>query len=45
VEKVLIKHDLESVAKSYIIYRQKRAEARQTKNVVVEVDKIMNEYL
>lgn len=45
VERILIKLDLEAVAKAYIIYRQKRAEARQTKNVVVEVDKTMDEYL
>lgn len=45
VEEVLIKHGFDSVAKAYIIYRQKRAEARETKNVVVEVAKTMEEYL
>jgi ribonucleoside-triphosphate reductase len=35
----------EDVAKAYITYRQKRAESRDLKNIVVEVDKTMDEYL
>ena len=45
VEQVLIQQQFEDVAKAYIIYRQKRAENRDVKNVVVEVDKTMDEYL
>ena len=45
VEQVLIQQQFEDVAKAYIIYRQKRAENRDVKNVVVEVDKTMEEYL
>jgi len=33
------------VAKAFIIYRQKRAESRVTKNVVIEVANTMDEYL
>ena len=33
------------MAKSYILYRQKRAESRENRDVVVEVGKTMNEYL
>ena len=45
VESVLIQQQFEDVAKAYITYRQKRAENRDVKNVVVEVDKTMDEYL
>lgn len=45
VEQALIKEWHDAVAKSYIIYRQKRSESRVTKNVVVEVWNTMNEYL
>lgn len=45
VEQSLIKKGHDAVAKSYIIYRQKRAESRTIKNVVVEVGNTMNEYL
>ena len=45
VEQVLIQQQFEDVAKAYIIYREKRAESRDVKNVVVEVDKTMEEYL
>ena len=45
VEKVLIKYGYDALAKSYIVYREKRAQARKIKNVVVEVDKTMDEYL
>jgi ribonucleoside-triphosphate reductase (formate) len=41
----LIKHSHDTVAKNYIIYRQKRNEARADKNVIVEVVKTMEEYL
>ena len=43
VESVLIQQQFEDVAKAYIIYRQKRAESRDVKNFVVEVDKTMDE--
>ncbi len=45
VEEVLIKYSHDTVAKNYILYRQKRNEARADKNVVVEVWKTMEEYL
>ncbi len=45
VESVLMQHGYDKVAKAYILYRQKRSEARETKNVVVEVGKTMDEYL
>ena len=45
VESVLIQQQFEDVTKAYITYRQKRAENRDVKNVVVEVDKTMDEYL
>jgi ribonucleoside-triphosphate reductase len=45
VESVLMQENYDEVAKAYIIYRQKRTEARQTQNVVIEVDKTMDEYL
>lgn len=45
VEKVLIKEGHDEVAKSYILYRQKRTESREQKNVVIEVNKTMEEYL
>ena len=45
VEEVLIKHWHDTVAKNYIIYRQKRTEARHDRDVVVEVGKTMDEYL
>ncbi len=45
VEEVLIKEECAEAAKSYIIYRQKRAESRADKNVVVEVGNTMDEYL
>ncbi len=44
-EEILIKHGHDTVAKNYIIYRQKRTEARSDRNVVVEVGKTMDEYL
>ena len=45
VERVLEQAGYAEVAKAYILYRQKRSEARETKNVVVEVGKTMDEYL
>lgn len=45
VENTLIKHDYPEVAKAYILYREKRRESRADKNVVVEVDKTISEYL
>ncbi len=44
-EKVLIKAGHPTTAKAYILYREKRAEQRADRNVVVEVEKTMDEYL
>lgn len=45
VEAVLIKYGYADIAKSYILYREKRREVREDKNVVVEVGKTIQEYL
>lgn len=45
VEEILIKHGHDTVAKAYILYREKRNVARSDRNVVVEVGKTMEEYL
>jgi len=45
VEETLIKEWHDSVAKSYIIYRQKRNESRRDKNVMIDVANTMEEYL
>lgn len=45
VEDVLIRFDYAEMAKAYILYREKRREVREDKNVVVEVEKTINEYL
>ncbi len=45
VEDVLIRFDYAEMAKAYILYREKRREAREDKNVVVEVEKTIKEYL
>ncbi len=45
VEGVLIRYDYAEIAKAYILYREKRREARADKNVVVEVEKTITEYL
>lgn len=45
VESVLIRYDYPEIAKAYILYREKRREAREDKNVVVEVEKTIKEYL
>ncbi len=45
IEEVLIKEWHDEVAKAFILYREKRNEARNDKNVVVEVGQSMEEYL
>ncbi len=45
VEEVLIKHQYNTVAKTYILYREQRRLARVAKNVTVEVGNTMEEYL
>jgi len=45
VEQILVKDGHDTVAKAYILYRQKRAESRAQESVVVEVGKTMDEYL
>jgi ribonucleoside-triphosphate reductase (formate) len=45
VEQVLVKEGHDTVAKAFIIYRQKRSESRATEKVVIEVGKTMDEYL
>lgn len=45
VENTLIENNYPKVAKDYILYRQKRSEAREDKNVMVDVDKTIGEYL
>jgi len=45
VEQVLVKEGHDTVAKAYILYRQKRLESRAQESVVVEVGKTMDEYL
>ena len=45
VEQVLVKEGHDTIAKAYILYRQKRAESRAQESVVVEVGKTMDEYL
>lgn len=45
VEEMLIKYDYAHAAKAYILYRQKRSEARGSKSVVVDVEKTIDEYL
>lgn len=45
VETVLINYDYPQIAKAYILYREKRSQARQTKDVVVNVEKTITEYL
>lgn len=45
VEDVLIRFDYSEMAKAYILYREKRREVREDKNVVVEVQKTIDEYL
>ncbi len=45
VEETLIKLWHDTIAKAYILYRQKRREQRVDKNVVIEVAQSMDEYL
>ncbi len=45
VEETLIRYDYADVAKAYILYREKRREVREDHNVVVEVEKTIQEYL
>lgn len=45
VEEILIKNWHNETAKSYILYRNQRNESRIDKNVVVQVEKTMKEYL
>ncbi|MFA9262299.1 MAG: ribonucleoside triphosphate reductase [Undibacterium sp.] len=45
VEETLIRYDYADVAKAYILYREKRREVREERNVVVQVEKTISEYL
>jgi ribonucleoside-triphosphate reductase len=45
VEETLIRRGYSEMAKAYILYREKRREARETRDVVVEVGKTISEYL
>jgi ribonucleoside-triphosphate reductase len=45
VEKVLIEGGHAQTAKSYILYREKRAVSRSDRNVVVDVENTISEYL
>ncbi len=45
VEETLIRYDYADVAKAYILYREHRREAREARNVVVQVEKTVSEYL
>lgn len=45
VEDMLIQYGYAETAKAYILYREKRREVREEKNVVVEVERAIREYL
>jgi len=45
VEQTLIKEGHDTIAKAFILYREKRSQSRESKKVVVEVGKTMDEYL
>jgi len=45
VEDILIQYGYSEIAKAYILYREKRREVRGDKDVVVEVEKTISEYL
>jgi len=45
VEEVLIKSGNPRVAKAYILYRQQRAEARATKQMLLDSQKLVDDYL
>jgi len=45
VEDTLIQFGYSDAAKAFILYRQKRAESRESRDVVIEVQKTVSEYL
>lgn len=45
VERVLVEYDYKELAKSYMLYRETRRKAREERDVVVEVEKTISEYL
>jgi ribonucleoside-triphosphate reductase len=45
VEKILIENGYASTAKNYILYREKRAEQRANKSVMIHVQNTISEYL
>ena len=45
VEEVLIKSGNPRVAKTYILYRQQRAEARNTQRMMLDGEKLVDDYL
>ncbi len=45
VEEVLVKSGNPKVAKAYILYRQKRAEARATERMLLDSEKLVEDYL
>lgn len=45
VEETLVRYDYADVAKAYILYRERRREVREEKNVVVQVEKTVSDYL
>ncbi|MDK2897459.1 MAG: hypothetical protein PWP04_1579 [Candidatus Atribacteria bacterium] len=45
VEETLIENGFSKVAKAYILYRRKRQEAREALKAVVDIEKIVQEYL
>src|SRR3989344_332346 len=45
VEKVLIEEGYTTLAKSYILYREKRREIREEKDTLLNIEKTMDEYL
>ena len=45
VEEVLIKSGKPAVAKAYILYREKRAAARSTKRMLLDSEKLVEDYL
>lgn len=45
VENVLVESGHAETAKAYILYREKRKESREARNIVVEVEKTIGEYL
>jgi len=45
VEEVLVKSGNQKVAKAYILYRQKRADARATERMLLDSEKLVEDYL